>query len=262
MSVLMKSNIKIKKAIYRELGFMVSRNFVNCFPNGKEEEGFYSPFILGLIGVFLINIKNKEIEIILEKIDNKLLNTFNVEGIYNFYGNDSYYFDVDTSAIVNSYLILRHKNPVDCYKLIERLKQKMDLDTGLYSTWLNREINHVDWIVNLNLYFLETLIKGKSNLENSLKISFKEYLKFGSRYYINTSFPLFWLKHIQKEFNLLLDLSKYETSFEHIVSDFKIESKNLDVTGIDNIIYFNSSKDTFNSKELSLSIISYLINKQ
>ena len=91
--------------IYSIIEQMVERDFQNCFTNYKTER-FYSPFILGLIGIFLFIARDSKLNDILKKIEIKLLSTYNTNGLYNFYGTKNYSSDVDTTSIVNAFIYL------------------------------------------------------------------------------------------------------------------------------------------------------------
>lgn len=259
----------IKEKIYKILNETKENCFINCYTLENKQKKFYSPFILGLMGIFLIQSKDDKVTDILNSIETKLLNTHNKKGVYNFYGNNTYYYDIDTTAIVNIFFLLKKAKNAEYHKnIITELKKNIDVNEKLLKTWLNRDRNHIDWFVNYNFLTYTILADLKDEIiEKELKVKTENFLKNGTRYYKDISFPLFYITFNLAEFGIdfsFTSQTNYETKnlFQY-GTEYIINKKTKQIT--DNLlnsneVYFNSSKEHYSSIELGATILLYLTN--
>jgi hypothetical protein len=259
-----------------------------CSENSIIDNGsnkIYSPFLLALIGIILLPMRsNKNISFLAQKIYEKLSVTENNDGLFNFYGNKEYYYDADTTAIVNTFLFdycRKIPNKTKTLQLI--LENRNDHDGSIY-TWANKENNNTDWFVNLNVYvFLKKIGSHDNNLITYLKNNAENFCNNGSRYYKDISIPLFMMYfYADQKFidDNDLSISKYFNINEKLSNDNMILSgltflrKNKkSMTEYDDLLKllnenwnhevqcFNSSKAFYTSTELNAAISLYLLNK-
>ena len=249
---------------------------------GKGPNKVYSPFVLALIGVILLPLRsNKKINIMAQRIYEKLSDTANNDGLFNFYGNKEYYYDVDTTAIVNTFFFDYCRKIPDKTKTLHLIsKNQNDRDGSVY-TWIDRENNNIDWFVNFNMYiFLTKIGYHKNKLIDYLKNNAEYFFHNGSRYYRDITIPLFIMYFyfdqkfiddndlgISKYFNIIDKLSnknvillvlaflrKNTTEFDDLL---KLLNKNWHYE----VRCFNSSKAFYISTELNAAISLYLLNK-
>ncbi len=269
-----KDIYKIEDELFNKVEYMSNNNFCNCFMSLQPSDKFYSPFILALIGIFLNQTKQIKFEPILTSIENKLNETSNSYGIYNFYGDDQYFFDVDTTSIVNTFFLLKQSKSLEYHEqIINSLKNNRMNGTKAIQTWINRPRNNVDWFVNYNFYTYTHIYKKPDLLiEDYLLNEQVDFLKNGSHYYSNIHFPSFITKFNEKEFNLNLSFNKINISRDDTnLFDFGLNILNDIFTEINfdkmlklynsNQVYFNSKKGYFSSQELNAAILLYITNK-
>lgn len=259
----------IEYNIYKILNEAKDNCFINCYTIENKENKFYSPFILGLMGILLIQSKDDKVTDILDSIETKLLNTHNKNGIYNFYGNDTYYYDIDTTAIVNIFFLLKNSKNAEYHKnIITQLKKNIDVNENLLKTWINRDRNHIDWFVNYNFLTYTILADLKdAKIEKELKLRKGDFLKNGTRYYNDISFPLFYIIFNLAEFGIDFSFeshtnSKTKNLFQY-GTEYIIKQKRKQITDNwlnSNEVYFNSSKERYSSTELGATILLYLTN--
>ncbi len=266
--------VTIENELFNQLERMLINNFSNCSMALPSTNNFYSPFILALIGIFLNQTKHKRIESLLIKIENKLNETPNNAGIYNFYGNDKYFYDVDTTSIVNTFFLLRNCKSSEYHNRILKslLNNKINGDKAI-QTWINRPRNNIDWFVNYNFFAYSYLLNRPNQLIREYLISEKEkFLQTGSHYYSDISFPYFLIEFNNIEFETDLSINEKlicndNTNLFHIgvnILDGKLTQITLEIFLFllnSNQLYFNSKKGYFTSQELNSAIILYLINK-
>lgn len=252
---------------------------------GKDSNKIYSPFLLALIGIILLPLRsNKKINILAQRIYEKLLDTPNNDGLYNFYGNKEYYYDVDTTAIVNTFFFdycRKIPNKTKTLQLI--LENKNDHDGSVY-TWIDRENNNIDWFVNFNVYiFLKKIGYHENKLIDYLKNNAEKFCNNGSRYYRDITIPIFMMYfyvdqkfidnndiNISKYFNIIDKLSNENVILLGLAFLRKNKKHTTEFDGLlkllnENWHYevrcFNSSKAFYISTELNAAISLYLLNK-
>ena len=281
--------IKMKDFQNEMLDFLddkLTNNFEICSENSiSSVNKIYSPFALSLIGIILSSLNETSIDILLQKIYKKLLSTLNKAGIYNFYGNDEYFYDVDTTAGVNTFIFNYRQELPDKNNILEKISGNQNDQDGFILTWFNRSRNNVDWFVNFNVFiFLRILGYHNERLFMYLKNNVEAFLINGSRYYADVSLPLFMIFFYQDR-NIINEqdfmIPKYMkvnklSSKENILSlalrylnkdnmEYKTEKNVLLELLYDNwakdIRYFNSSAAFYTSTELNAAIALYLLNK-
>lgn len=264
---------KVEKMIITQLENMLENDFLNCFLNKHSYEKFYSPFILAYIGIFLNQLKQNKFESLLLAIETKLEKTPNENGIFNFFGNDSYYYDVDTTSIVNTFFLLRKNKPTEYHnQVLSKILKNKQIDSDGIQTWFERPRNNFDWFVNYNvLLYAKMLNKPVKNIHEYLRLKKKEFSALGSQYYRDISFPCFISRFYEIEFHIDLKLAKdkdnkTDTNLFTLGSivlnkpNTKINLNTLFELLRTNQKYFNSSEGFFSSKELNAAILIYLIN--
>ncbi|MEI7868465.1 MAG: hypothetical protein WCI11_11285 [Candidatus Methylumidiphilus sp.] len=250
----------------------------------KSSKNIYSPFLLALIGIILLPMRNnKNIDILAKRIYEKLSVTENSDGLFNFYGNKKYFYDVDTTAVVNTFLFDYCQIIPNKIKTIQLLLNNKS-DAGSIHTWIGKENNNIDWFVNFNVYiFLKKHGYHENRLTYYLKNNIENFYNHGSRYYKNITIPLFMMylyidqKHIDDNDFII---TKYFNFNENILNNNMILSgitflcKNKkNMTECDDLLQlinenwnhkvqcFNSSKAFYTSTELNAAISLYLLNK-
>ncbi len=260
----------IKEKIYKILNETKENGFINCYTAENRENKFYSPFILGLMGIFLIQSKDDKIIDVLNSIETKLLNTHNKNGIYNFYGNDIYPYDIDTTSIVNIFFLLKKIKNIEYHKsIISKLKKNTRKNEKLLKTWINRDRNYIDWFVNYN-FLTYTILAGLKDevIEKELKLKSGDFLKNGTRYYNDISFPLFYITFNLAEFGIDFSFQSQSNAdiknlFQYGTKYITMKQKTEQITENflnRNEVYFNSSTENYSSIELNASILLYLNN--
>ena len=254
----------------------------NRIDNSKREK-VYSPFVLSLIGLFLFELQeNNKIKSLCTKIYEKIINTVNIEGIYNFYGNSDYYYDLDTTAVTNSFIYKYSKVIKSKDTILSSLFEKQNEPGGI-STWINREDNNLDWFVNLNIYtFLKSLGIKNDKLFSYLKKNSKEFFVKGSQNYTNTLFPTFFICFYynsgflsKSDFNRFINLNLLNNGSQNTNEILSLGinlllEKNLNslpnnyIDALCNnwqeeICYFNSSKANYTSRLLNITVALYLL---
>ncbi len=260
--------------LFNSLVTMTNCNFRNCIDSSQPTHKFYSPFILALIGIFINQLKQKKYDTFLEAIEKKLNETPNINGIYNFFGDLDYFYDVDTTSVVNTYYFLRQCKPAPYHiSVINTLKENRDMGSNAIQTWLNRPNNNIDWFVNYNFYLYTHVFNNPDGLVKEYLLNeYDCFLKNGSHYYTDICFPFFLTEFNKKEFKLLLTLKNHKISYDNnnlfhiglnILNNYSIgiNSDVLKQFFCSNQVYFNSSKKLYFSQELNAAIIIYLINK-
>jgi len=269
-----KDIYKIEDELFNKVDYMSNNNFCNCFMSLQPSNKFYSPFILALIGIFLNQTKQGKFESLLTAIEKKLNETSNSNGIYNFYGDEQYFFDVDTTSIVNTFFLLKQSKPLEYHEqIINTLLNNRMKDAKAIQTWLNKPINNVDWFVNYNFYIYTQIFKKPDLLIEEYLLNKKaDFLKNGSHYYSNINFPSFIVEFNNKEFNTNLSFGKINISTDD-TNLFQYGLSLLDEPFTEthfekllhiynsNQVYFNSRKGYFSSQELNAAILLYLTSK-
>lgn len=269
-----KQFLKTEDELFNNLITMTNCHFRNCLSSSQPSDKFYSPFILALIGIFINQIKQRKFETFLEAIEKKLNETPNMDGIYNFFGDLNYFYDVDTTSVVNTFFILKQCKPSSYHlKIINTLSENRDIEGNAIQTWLNKPNNNVDWFVNYNFYLYTHVFNKSDSLVKEYLLNEHEcFLKDGSRYYSNICFPSFFTEFNKREFKLLLPFKSHNISYDnnslfHIGLSIlnnnitELNSDSLKQFVCSNQVYFNSSESFYFSQELNAAIIIYLINK-
>lgn len=286
---MVKQNMKtLQSKLIDFLNSKICNNYKVCSEISiinKNPNKIYSPFLLALIGVILIPMRsNKNINSLIQRIYEKLSDTANNDGLFNFYGNKEYYYDVDTTAIVNTFFFdycRKIPNKTKTLQLI--LENKNDHDGSVY-TWMDRENNNIDWFVNFNVYvFFKKMGCHKNMLIDYLKNNAENFFHNGSHYYRDITIPLFMVYfYLDQKFidNNDINISKYF----NIIDKFSNENVLLlgltflrknkkNTTELDELLKllnenwhhevrcFNSSKAFYTSTELNAAISLYLLNK-
>lgn len=243
----------------------------------------YSPFVLGLIGTILFGLKkNKIVELMLKRISKKLLSTKNRCGLYNFYGDDEYYYDLDTTSVVNTFLFSYCNELPYRINILNTIRKNQNLKDGSIFTWINRERNYIDWFVNFNIYIFFRVINFSDEALNIyLRNNMDSFIDYGSRYYSDITFPMFFSYFCynqslisKKEFlkptysnlkNMVAGENTISLFFSHLsqYNQKKNEflSKLLQENWTVDISYFNSSKAIYLTKELNAAITLYLLKR-
>lgn len=264
----------IENELFNQLEKMLINNFESCSIALSSVNKFYSPFVLALIGIFLNQTKHKRKEPLLKKIETKLNETHNNFGIYNFYGDDKYFYDVDSTSIVNTFFLLRNCKTLNYHNHVLKTltKNKSFEDNGL-QTWLNRDKNNIDWFVNYNYFIYSYLLNEPNSFIEKYLITEKEnFIQTRSNYYSNIYFPSFLVAFNNVEFNVeisLLDKLLYDDDKNLFHYGINILNGKFEQASIDQLqylfnsdyYYFNSKKGYYSSKELNSAILLYLINK-
>lgn len=251
----------------------------------KDPNKIYSPFVLALIGVILLPLRsNKKINILAQRIYEKLSDTANNNGLFNFYGNKEYYYDVDTTAIVNTFFFDYCRKIPDKTKTLHLILENQDDHDGSVYTWMDRENNNIDWFVNFNVYvFFKKIGCHKNKLIDYLKNNTEKFFHNGSRYYKDITIPLFIMYFyfdqkfiddndfgISKYFNIIDKLSNKNVILSGLAllrknkkntTEFDELLKLLNETWHHEVRCFNSSKAFYISTELNAAISLYLLNK-
>lgn len=281
--------IKIKDFQDELLDFLDNKlinNFEICSENSisnNNSRKLYSLFLLSLIGIVLSNLNETAINILLKKIYNKLLPTPNNEGLYNFYGNSEYFYDVDTTAVVSTFIFNYSQKLPNKDNILQRILGNQNNQDGSILTWFDRSRNNVDWFVNFNVFiFLKILGYHNEKLCMYLKNNMGTFLNNGSRYYADLSFPLFMMffyhsRNIISEQDIIIP--KYmkadkKLSKENIFSLGLTYLNNMEYKNREDVLlkllyknwakdirYFNSSRAFYTSTELNAAITLYILNK-
>lgn len=149
-----------------------------------------SPFVLSVAGIILFQASG--MDSILDLIIDKINSLYSCREIYNFYGDDTYHYDVDTTASTHTFLKLTNRDRDQKEKLVEDILDIQDDESGAIWTWFDREPNRIDWFVNYNVHSYLTLIGCENNnLRNYLTENMNSFIRSGSHYYRDLDFPLF-----------------------------------------------------------------------
>lgn len=109
---------------------------------GKDPNKIYSPFLLALIGIILLPLRsNKRINILTQKIYKKLSDTANNGGLFNFYGDKEFFYDVDTTAIVNTFFFDYCREIPNKTKILQWILENQNDHDGSVYTWIDRGNN-------------------------------------------------------------------------------------------------------------------------
>ncbi len=281
--------IKIKDFQDELLDFLDDKlinNFEICSENSisnNSSRKLYSPFLLSLIGIVLSTLTETAIRILLQKIYKKLISTPNNEGLYNFYGNSEYFYDVDTTAEVSTFIFNYSQKLPNKDNILQQILGNQSDQDGSILTWFNRSKNNVDWFVNFNVFILLKLLGcNDDKLIKYLRNNAINFYKNGSQYYDDISLSLFMISFYrdlklisQKDFfipqnqikiyikknNLITENFKDFTSFDSVKNNKNILLDQLHENWAKDILYFNSSKAFYTATELNAAITLYLLNK-
>ena len=252
----------------------------------NEKTSLYSPAFLGLIGSILSQIPINHIKPVISTILNKLHITPNEFGIYNFLGDRSYFDDIDTTVLINNFILDREINN-EFIKNIDSVLDSLQTPDNGYLTWIRKPSNNLDWVVNLNVFIYLKQIKSlkSRDLYLFLKNRICQYLEFGSKYYPDNNLPLFFLlfyynKNIlsETEFNdlsIIKSIDNPQNSNLNILSLcteilLKIDSPYLNLEKIIQIIgdqwrieirYTSSSTSYYVSEVLNAAVALYLLTQ-
>ena len=160
-----------------------------------------SPFVLSVAGIILFQASG--VDSILDLIIDRIHILHSRKGIYNFYGDDTYHYDVDTTASTHTFLKLTSRKSNREENLVEDILGMQDDESGAVWTWFDREPNRIDWFVNYNVHSYLTLTGVENeDLRNYLTENMHSFIKSGSHYYRDINFPLFLImihRHLHDE---------------------------------------------------------------
>ena len=170
----------------------------NCtrihLPSGQEET-LSSPYVSSIAARVLLTLPDHPLknDIIL-KTKEYLLNVMRPTGLIGFIEPNEHRYDLDTQACVYNVLfrfgseqIISKVNNIVKFFLENKCNQ-----TGAYYTWVNKEKNNVDYFVNINIrMFFKTIGIQDPTLDKYLLASAYKFIRSGSRYYRDLSFPVF-----------------------------------------------------------------------
>jgi hypothetical protein len=253
------------------------------FYDSIEKESIYSPAFLGLIGSVLHQTPINDLKPILNIITEKIHNTPNVDGMYNFLGDSNYFYDIDSTVIVNNYLLESGENEKFIKKIDTILDSLRTTNNGFY-TWINKESNNLDWVVNLNVFVFLKKVKNKKYVgqHSFLLDQLPNYLEKGSKYYPDNNLPLFFLLLYfnngilsDDEFKCFSSIhSKYSNSNQNILSlccrlllkqnsylDLNEMNESIYTLWLVDVKYTASSTSYYVSDVLNAAIALYLLNK-
>lgn len=281
--------IKIKDFQDELLDFLDDKlinNFEICSENSisnNSSRELYSPFLLSLIGIVLSSLNETAIDILLQEIYKKLISTPNNEGLYSFYGNSEYFYDVDTTAVVNTFIFRYSQELPNKDNILQQILGNQNDQDGSILTWFDRSKNNVDWFVNFNVFILLKLLGcNDDKLIKYLRNNAVNFYKNGSQYYDDISLSLFMISFYRdlklispkdffipqnqikiyiKKNNLITENLKDFTNFDSVKNNKNILLDQLFGNWKKDISYFNSSKAFYTSKVLNAIITLYLLNK-
>lgn len=256
----------------------IENSIINNFP-----KKIYSPFLLGLIGIILSNLDSRNYNNILNRIYEKLISTPNKKGLYNFYGNSEYFYDVDTTAVVSTFIFKYSQKLPNKDNVLQQILRNQNNQDGSILTWFDRSKNNVDWFVNFNVFILlRLLVCDDDKLIKYIRTNAINFYKNGSQYYNDISLALFiisfyrdlklisskdsfipqnQIKFYIKKNNLITEYLKDFANFDSVKNNKNILLDQLFKNWEKDISYFHSSKAFYTSKVLNAIITLYLLNK-
>ena len=260
----------------------------NCYATGHDDveapRYFSTPFITALAGLMLLKMDSNHIaQPHIDQTRTALIRNLSCNKMARFFNDLSCPFDLDTTAIVNLFLIESGAySDSDIQSLIESIKNNQYMPqnpdspcVGAFYTWIDKNPNHVDFFVNVNVYvFLSRMGLHNKPLAGYLTRNIENFLLNGSRYYKNVEFPIFLLAFyfnsglisindaaFRKIFNAIRANNKTKKLFAGFLDDRFKEYTNLSRTTAYYVFsqYFNdSSGRTYHSPMLGKVINQYL----
>ncbi len=247
--------------------------YANCYSIDKftDEISWYSsPFVAASAGLMILScpIQRKATSERLTELA-EILRSKSKDGLSSFTLDRQYGFDIDSTALVSLFLYrMGYTNSVD--KAVDRLLEAgRSKKSGGLRTWLYRDRNPVDYMVNLNVYCLFNARGHKDlKLEKYLNSNADSFLENGSRYYRDLNFPLLLLRsyrdnHIISGSNLFIAilLARIQSKLISTVGyDDRKDSTSTSLVSSPEaqlpFQYFNSSSKSFHSSLLDHIITS------
>ena len=241
-----------------------------------------SPFVLSVAGIILFQASG--VAPILDLIIDKIRSLHSYKGIYNFYGDDTYHYDVDTTASTHTLLKLTSRKNNREESLVEDILGMQDDESGAVWTWFDREPNRIDWFVNYNVHSYLTLTGDENrNLRNYLTENMHSFIESGSHYYRDIDFPLFLImihRHLhddslaERVYSRSMGRAKPPSTssilsialkyFFHQENEFFNPQKLIDriqKVWKRDTVYFTSSSAVYTSRFLNSAIALFLIDK-
>jgi hypothetical protein len=170
----------------------------NCIKISNETgkvELLSSPYVAAIAARILMVLPSNPIKYeILADTKNYLLKCMDENGLIGFLHPNHHRHDLDTQAVCYAFLYDVTKPEIEqkLRKILGILSSYKDPISGAYFTWVNKKNNIVDYMVNLNIEFLFSIINHYDRgLVKYLNEKAHHFIANGSQYYRELAFPLF-----------------------------------------------------------------------
>lgn len=171
----------------------LERNLLRVNAGDEVDMVSCSPFVLAIAGHLLLHLPDSEVRNkMLRQTGEFLESVLTKDGLVGFLHPNAHRYELDTVSFVHSFLMkLYGKRAIDRFRSMHRVyKENKDKRSGAYLTWLDKQENRIDWVVNLNIRATFCLAEmNDPSLNSYLLFNADRFLQQGSYYYRDISFP-------------------------------------------------------------------------
>lgn len=187
------------------IDLLYNQNCIKTFDFDSNRIVQSSPFIAAIATrIFSLLPAHPAKSIILNNTIQYLSTATDKSGRIGFLHPNIHRFDLDTLALVHGCLhdIGNKINADQLSNIIDIIFQNQNIESGAFYTWINKENNNIDYMVNLNIsFFLNLLGYDDDRLIQYLAENANNFIVKGSHYYRDTTFPLIILSFYEKYYN-------------------------------------------------------------